>query len=180
MSLIVLSSSLGDLAGRKNTWIFGCPVCRLVNAILYPHITWSVKSKLRVDWSRSRTDRTIGHSIQSSYKSLRQSYMYRKPYWFVRELIWVGRSKLLENNDVFYAWIKEKSSRRYNECRRRSRRPLMKPLDAHKTQTYICMMKHSHSPYTSTYSSTPHNTNRKHNIHHIPYTNTQHISTLQG
>ena len=39
---------------------------------------------------------------------------------------------------------------------------------------------HSHSPYTSTYSSTPHNTNRKHNIHHIPYTNTQHTSTLQG
>ena len=33
------------------------------------------------------------------------------------------------------------------------------------------MTKHSHSPYTSTYSSTPHNTNRKHNIHHIPYTN---------
>ena len=33
-------------------------------------------------------------------------------------------------------------------------------------------------PYTSTYSSTPHNTNRKHNIHHIPYTNTQHTSTL--
>ena len=29
-----------------------------------------------------------------------------------------------------------------------------------------------HSPYTSTYISTPHNTNRKHNIHHIPYTNT--------
>ena len=55
------------------------------------------------------------------------------------------------------------------------------PQDAHKTQTYnICMTKHSHSPYTSTYSSTPHNTNRKHNIHHIPYTNTQHISTLQG
>ena len=38
----------------------------------------------------------------------------------------------------------------------------------------------THSPYTSTYSSTPHNTNRKHNIHHIPYTNTQHTSTLQG
>ena len=55
------------------------------------------------------------------------------------------------------------------------------PQDAHKTQTYnICMTKHSHSPYTSTYSSTPHNTNRKHNIHHIPYTNTQHTSTLQG
>ena len=42
------------------------------------------------------------------------------------------------------------------------------------------MTKHSHTPYTSTYSSTPHNTNRKHNIHHIPYTNTQHTSTLQG
>ena len=55
------------------------------------------------------------------------------------------------------------------------------PQDAHKTQTYnICMTKHSHSLYTSTYSSTPHNTNRKHNIHHIPYTNTQHNSTLQG
>ena len=40
--------------------------------------------------------------------------------------------------------------------------------------------KPSHSPYTSTYSSTPHNTNRKHNIHHIPYTNTKHTSTLQG
>ena len=37
-----------------------------------------------------------------------------------------------------------------------------------------------HFPYTSTYSSTPHNTNRKHNIHHIRYTNTQHTSTLQG
>ena len=33
---------------------------------------------------------------------------------------------------------------------------------------------------TSTYSSTPHNTNRKHNIHHIHYTNTQHTSTLDG
>ena len=42
------------------------------------------------------------------------------------------------------------------------------------------MTKHSHSPYTSTYSSTPHNTNRNHHIHHIPYTNTQHTSTLQG
>ena len=32
------------------------------------------------------------------------------------------------------------------------------------------MTKHSHFPYMS---STPHNTNRKHNIHHIHYTNTQ-------
>ena len=30
--------------------------------------------------------------------------------------------------------------------------------------------KHSYFPYTSTYSSTRHNTNRKHNIHHTPYT----------
>ena len=34
--------------------------------------------------------------------------------------------------------------------------------------------------YTSTYSSTRHNTNRKHNIQHTPYTNIQHTSTLQG
>ena len=31
--------------------------------------------------------------------------------------------------------------------------------------------EHSYFPYTSTNSSTPHNSNRKHNIHHIPYTN---------
>ena len=35
-------------------------------------------------------------------------------------------------------------------------------------------------PYTSTYSSTPHNKNRKYNIHHILYTSTQHTSTLQS
>ena len=29
---------------------------------------------------------------------------------------------LEENNYVLLAWVKEKSSRRYNECRRRSRR----------------------------------------------------------
>ena len=39
--------------------------------------------------------------------------------------------------------------------------------DAHKTQTYnTCMTKHSYFPYTSTYRSTRHNTNKKHNIHH--------------
>ena len=44
-----------------------------------------------------------------------------------------------------------------------------------KTQTYnICMTKHSHFPYTSTYSYT------LHNIHYIPYTNTQHTLTVQG
>ena len=36
----------------------------------------------------------------------------------------------------------------------------------------ICMTKNSHSPYTSTYSSTPHNTNRQHNIHYILYPHT--------
>ena len=54
----------------------------------------------------------------------------------------------------------------------------LRTQDAHKTQTYnIFMTKQSHSPYSSTYSSTPHNTNRNHNI---PYTSTQHTSTLQG
>ena len=49
------------------------------------------------------------------------------------------------------------------------------------TQRYnICMTKHSYFPYTSTYSSTRHNTNEKHNIHHTPHTNIQHTSTLQG
>ena len=48
-------------------------------------------------------------------------------------------------------------------------------------QTYnICMTKHSYLPYTSTYSSTCHNTNTKHNIHHTPYANIQHTSTPQG
>ena len=52
------------------------------------------------------------------------------------------------------------------------------PQDAYKTQTYNnCMTKHSYFPYITTYSSMPHNPNRKHNIHHIPYTN---IHTLQG
>ena len=40
------------------------------------------------------------------------------------------------------------------------------------------MTKHSYFSYTSTYSSTRHNTNRKYNIHHIPYTNIQPISIL--
>ena len=42
------------------------------------------------------------------------------------------------------------------------------------------MTKHSHFPYTITYSSTRLNTNRKYNIHHTPYTNIQHTSTLQA
>ena len=53
--------------------------------------------------------------------------------------------------------------------------------DAHKAQTYnICITKHLNFQYTSTYISTRHNTNKKHNIHHTPYTNIQHTSTLQG
>ena len=50
------------------------------------------------------------------------------------------------------------------------------------TQTYnICMTKHSHFPYTSTYSSTPHNTTHKtqhpsHPLHkHTTYFNTPRI-----
>ena len=46
------------------------------------------------------------------------------------------------------------------------------PHDAHKTQTYnIYMTKHSYFPYMSNYCSARYNTNRKHNIHHTPYTN---------
>ena len=53
--------------------------------------------------------------------------------------------------------------------------------DAHKPQRCnICMTKLSHFPYTSTYSSTLHNSNRKHNIHHTRYPNIQHTSTLHG
>ena len=53
--------------------------------------------------------------------------------------------------------------------------------NAHTVQTYnTCMTKHSHFPYTSTYSSTPHNSNIKHNIHLISYTNMQHTSILRG
>ena len=49
------------------------------------------------------------------------------------------------------------------------------------TQTYnICMTKHSHFSYTTTYSSTPHNTNRKHNIHHIHYTNIHYTSRFKN
>ena len=52
------------------------------------------------------------------------------------------------------------------------------PQDVHKTQTYtIYMTNHSYFPYTSTYSSTRHNTYSKHNIHHTPYTNMQHTPT---
>ena len=47
------------------------------------------------------------------------------------------------------------------------------------TRNNICMTKNSHFPYTSTYSSTPHNTNRKHNIHHTPYTHTTYFNTPQ-
>ena len=55
------------------------------------------------------------------------------------------------------------------------------PQDAHKTQTYnICMTKHSYFPYTSTYSSMRHNTNRKHNVHHTPYTNILQHSRLKN
>ena len=41
------------------------------------------------------------------------------------------------------------------------------------------MTRQSHFLYTITYSFTPHNSNKKHNIHHILYTNIQYCSTLQ-
>ena len=41
------------------------------------------------------------------------------------------------------------------------------------------MTKHSYFSYTSTYISTRHNTNWKHNIHHTTCTNIQHTSTHQ-
>ena len=51
---------------------------------------------------------------------------------------------------------------------------------AHKTQTYkICMTKYSHFPYTGIYSSTLHNANSKHKIHHIPYTHTTYFNTAR-
>ena len=44
---------------------------------------------------------------------------------------------------------------------------LVLPQDAHKTQIYnICMTKHSHFPYTSTYSSTRHYSDRKQHLSH--------------
>ena len=46
--------------------------------------------------------------------------------------------------------------------------------------TNIYTTKHSYFPYTSTYSSTRHNTNRKHNTHNMSYTKIQHTSTLQS
>ena len=77
-------------------------------------------------------------------------------------------------------WSPIASSTSINKLQVMQNAALRLPQDAHKTQTYnICMTKHSHSPYTSTYSSTPHNTNKNQNIHHIPYTSTQHTSTLQ-
>ena len=48
------------------------------------------------------------------------------------------------------------------------------------TQDTNIQHMHDETLTLPTYSSTPHNTNIKHNIHHIPYTNTQHTSTLQG
>ena len=49
------------------------------------------------------------------------------------------------------------------------------------TRTYnICITKYSYFPYASYYNSTRHNTNRKHDIQHTPYTYTQHTSTLSN
>ena len=70
-----------------------------------------------------------------------------------------------------FVWSPIASSTSINKLQVIQNAALRTATGSHKTQTYnICMTKHSHSPYTSTYSPTPHNTNRKHNIHHIPYT----------
>ena len=70
-------------------------------------------------------------------------------------------------------WSHLASSTSINKLQVMQNAALRTVTGAHKTQTCnICMTKHSHFPYTSTYSSMPHNTNRKHNIHHIHYTNT--------
>ena len=58
--------------------------------------------------------------------------------------------------------------------------PALRTVTGCTQDTNICMKKHLHFPYTSTYRSTPHNSNRKHNIHNILYTNLQHTSILQG
>ena len=43
------------------------------------------------------------------------------------------------------------------------------PQDAHNTKTYnLCMTKQAYFTYTSTHSSSRHNTNRKYNIHYTP------------
>ena len=75
-------------------------------------------------------------------------------------------------------WSPLASSTSINKLQVMQNAALQLPQYTHKTQTYnICTTKDSHFLYMSTYSSTPHNTNRKHNIH---YTNIYHISTLKG
>ena len=78
-------------------------------------------------------------------------------------------------------WSPLASSTSIKNCKSCRMHHWERPHDAHKTHTYnICMTKHSYFPYTITYSSMRHNTNRKHNIHHTPYTHIHHTSTLQG
>ena len=80
----------------------------------------------------------------------------------------------------FSVWLPLASSISINKLKVMQNAALELPQYAHQTQTYhICMTKHSYFPYTSTHSSTRQNTNIKHNIHHIPYTNIQHTSTHQ-
>ena len=77
-------------------------------------------------------------------------------------------------------WSRIVSSTSINKTARHAERSIedchrMHPRHKHTTSA---LRKHSHFPYTSTYSSTRHDTNRKHNIHHnplhkhIPYFNT--------
>ena len=79
---------------------------------------------------------------------------------------------------AYYIWSPLASSTSINKLQVMQNAVLRIATGFTQDKTYnICMTKHSHFPYTSTYSCMSHNTNRKHNI---PYTNIQHISTLQG
>ena len=78
---------------------------------------------------------------------------------------------------VFFIWSPLASSTSITKLQVMQNAALRTATGCTKTQTYnTCMTKHSYFPYMSTYSSTRHNTNRKHNIHHTPYTNIQHTS----
>ena len=123
------------------------------------------------------------------------SVQAHKPLQIIKALTETGSGKQKETLMATYkavmrpaleyaasVWSPIASSTSINKRARHVERSIENCHRMHTVHQYhnICMTKHSHSPYTSTYSSTPLNTNRKHHIHHIPYTNTQHTSTLQG
>ena len=69
-------------------------------------------------------------------------------------------------------WSPLASSTSINKLQVLQNAALRTATGTHKTLTHnICMTNHSYFPYTRTYSSTRHNTNRKHHIHHTSQTN---------